>query len=1013
MLTRAPFSPGLPCRESAPRVLLIDNYDSYTHNLLQLWPQEADLANVVLIRNDQYDWTVVRDTLLPHVDAVVISPGPGTPHHRGDLGVAGELLDMYYKTGGKPLSDSVGCRELPPLLGICLGHQAIATAFGGRVVPSSVVLHGQVSLVTTENEMITCDTLNRSHDQSVSRISASKVSPGDQPFSLFNGITTPIPVVRYHSLVVDSASLPCDIIPTAWTTDMLPSGQLISVIMALQHAWLPLYGVQFHPESVCTSSGKAMLQNFFQIVARCRRQWGGEMICKNRDIPEHIRALSLWKLPSPLSLLLTTPCDDLFTLHVRRLPILYEDHFDEPSLASHLLGNESVAFWLDSSARRGQPDGRFSYLGVGTTSGACTVRYQLDSHAVSIFKYRLNSAAQNERNYCSSGNPSPAMQKMWKQTLGVDATVDSRGSITEKTSNGHQPGATFWNWLDAFRELTQCTRSRWDQTEDVADLPLGFRCGLVGIMGYEMKGEALQLLENRPSVLPKSSVSPLDIPGNSQVPDATFLFADRCVALDHTTRHVYLLCLIKNEVSSIPTMSPQQVALLGNVNTLVNTLNLGATAAEASAWFNDTQEKIQGWLSPKMPRSVVTSATVPSLALPEAEPHRSRRVWTASRTNYTETIRRAQQYICAGESYELCLTTPWVAQLRQPICNLKQALSFYLRVRCHNPAPYAAFFYWGDIHLLIASSSPERFMSVTPSCPAFQQSLPKAANSPTMPNPPLWVEMKPIKGTIRRPPPPTCSGTCTVRTHPNGGSLATSKTNQFPDRCPCYQRYMILDQQRAIDLQNDVKERAENLMIVDLIRHDLITQCLPSSVTVPRLMAIETCQTVHQMVTTVQGQLRPHVNAIQILAASFPPGSMTGAPKRRSVALLTELETRQLEPLDPAVLLLDSKKLRIASTPVKDTLNHGATSSEKATVLSPPPSVRGQRNLYSGCLGYLSVHGAMDMSVVIRTAVVSNGVTVTLGAGGAITVLSDPLAEYEEVLAKVDAVWPAIADLCI
>ncbi|KAJ1962068.1 para-aminobenzoate synthase, (PABA) [Dispira parvispora] len=1006
MPTRAPL--GLPCREPAPRVLLIDNYDSYTHNLLQLWPQEADLANLVLIRNDQYDWTVVRDTILPHVDAIVISPGPGTPHHRSDLGVVGELLDMYRRTSGKPQSDLVDCPELPSVLGVCLGHQAIATAFGGRVVPSSVVLHGQVSLVTPVNETVVCDTPNQGHDQPVSGINANKVSPGDQPLSLFNGIATPIPVVRYHSLVVDPTSLPREIIPTAWTTDTLPSGQPVSVIMALRHAWLPLYGVQFHPESVCTSSGKAMLQNFFQIVTHRRRRWGGEMLCKDNDIPQHVRALSLWQFSSPRSLLPPAPCDDLFTLHVRRLPILYKDHFDEPSLARHLLGNESVAFWLDSSSRRNQPDGRFSYLGVGTTPGACTIRYQLDAHTVSIYKYGLNTMASTEVNSSSSENPPSAMREVWKRTLGVNPTVNAKESAAEMALNDHQPGATFWNWLDAFRGLTQCTQFRWDQTEQLADLPLGFRCGLVGIMGYEMKDEAFQLLEHRPSVPQNSPQRPSGSPGTSQVPDATFLFADRCVALDHATRQVYLLCLVQNHISSTPTVPSHQAALLGDVNTLVNTLNLGATAAEATAWFNDTHEKIQTWLSSKESQSVPNS----SLPLSVAAPPMVQRVWTTSRTNYTETIRQAQRYIREGESYELCLTTPWVAQLRQPISSLEQALSFYLRLRRHNPAPYATFLYWEDIHLLIASSSPERFMSVTPSCPASQQCLSKAANSPTVSHPPLWVEMKPIKGTIRRPPPPTCSGRCMTMTHPDGRST-TTEPNPFSDRCPCYQRYMILDQQRATDLKNDAKERAENLMIVDLIRHDLITQCLPSSVRIPRLMAIETYQTVHQMVTTVQGQLRPQVNAIQVLAASFPPGSMTGAPKRRSVALLAKLETRQLEPLDPTVLLLDSKKQRSDSTPTNRAFNPLATSSKKATLLPLPTSVQGQRNLYSGCLGYLSVHGAMDMSVVIRTAVVSNGATVTLGAGGAITVLSDPLAEYDEVLAKVDAVWPAIADLCI
>jgi para-aminobenzoate synthetase len=221
-------------------------------------------------------------------------------------------------------------------------------------------------------------------------------------------------------------------------------------------------------------------------------------------------------------------------------------------------------------------------------------------------------------------------------------------------------------------------------------------------------------------------------------------------------------------------------------------------------------------------------------------------------------------------------------------------LAFYLWQRRRNPAPYAAFLRYHD--LAVASSSPERFLTVDTD---------------------RWAECRPIKGTAPRSDDP------------------------------------VIDRAAAERLATDAKTRAENLMIVDLIRNDLGRVCEPGTVQVPRLMTVESYATVHQLVTTVRGRLRTDVDVLDAVRACFPPGSMTGAPKIRTMEILDSLEL----------------------------------------------SARG---IYSGALGYLGLDGHADLSVVIRTAVMTPTETV-VGAGGAIVLDSVAEDEYDEMLLKATA----------
>jgi anthranilate synthase component 2 len=193
------------------RITLIDNYDSFTFNLVHFLGELG--AEVSVWRNDARS---VQETLADSADAIVLSPGPCTPNE------AGICLDLVRASA-----------ETTPILGVCLGHQAIGQVFGGKVVRAPTPMHGKISRV--------------SHNAK----------------GLFRGVNGPFQATRYHSLVVERSSAPDDLEVTAETDDGL--------IMALSHRNLPVHGVQFHPESIASEHGKTILKNFLDIARAAPR----------------------------------------------------------------------------------------------------------------------------------------------------------------------------------------------------------------------------------------------------------------------------------------------------------------------------------------------------------------------------------------------------------------------------------------------------------------------------------------------------------------------------------------------------------------------------------------------------------------------------------------------------------------------------------------------------------------------------------------------------------------------
>ena len=288
------------------KTLLLDNYDSFTYNLFQLLA-EANGEEPVVVRNDGAVW---QDLSRWEVDNIVISPGPGRPDHEKDFGVCADAI----------LGTDV------PLLGVCLGHQGLGWTSGAQVVHAPEVMHGRLSAVIHE----------------------------DSP--LFAGIPREFQAVRYHSLCV-AQPLPDELEPIAWTSD--------GVLMAVAHRRRPLWGVQFHPESISTEYGRRLLANFRDLTEQAagqRRQGPG-------PVRMPFKASSAGRRPEQRARL---------QLNVKRLDRLY----DTERAFVHLYGDSEHAFWLDSS--RVDERARFSFMGATGGPLSAFVTYDVGSKEVRV-----------------------------------------------------------------------------------------------------------------------------------------------------------------------------------------------------------------------------------------------------------------------------------------------------------------------------------------------------------------------------------------------------------------------------------------------------------------------------------------------------------------------------------------------------------------------------------------------------------------------------------------------------
>ncbi|MBK8161618.1 MAG: aminodeoxychorismate synthase component I [Gammaproteobacteria bacterium] len=306
------------------KTLLIDNYDSFTFNLYQLIA-EVNRVPPVVVRNDTAPWSEIRQL---DFDNIVISPGPGRPERPQDFGICAEAI-----------------RECPvPVLGVCLGHQGIGHLYGGKVDYAARVMHGRPSLIHHTGQ------------------------------DIFKGIPSPFTAIRYHSLHV--AELSDELDKLAWTED--------GMLMGLRHKTRRIWGVQFHPESICSEYGHQILENFRALTAEFLKQnpprrrvtdTGTAKRCPDSfDIVPHGNSADR----DPVSLGQGEINGRPFRIFHRRVPM----HLNAEQVFMNFFANSTPNFWLDSALVRGFS--RFSYMGDASGPHAEYVSYSLPERKVTV-----------------------------------------------------------------------------------------------------------------------------------------------------------------------------------------------------------------------------------------------------------------------------------------------------------------------------------------------------------------------------------------------------------------------------------------------------------------------------------------------------------------------------------------------------------------------------------------------------------------------------------------------------
>ena len=289
------------------RTLLVDNYDSFTYNLFH-YLAEVNGEEPTVIRNDEPGWSLDE---LSAFDNVLISPGPGSPDRASDFGLCARII----------------AADRLPLLGVCLGHQGLGHAFGAKVVRAAEPRHGRLSAVTHSGD------------------------------DLFEGLPSPFEAVRYHSLVVED--LPEELEATAWAAD--------GVLMGLRHRTRPLWGVQFHPESISTEHGHRLLRNFADLTRRRQAEQG------RSPARPRVRTRPRTAGPEP----------EQATRHYRVRIESVRTRWQDEAAYEALFRGRTGAFWLDSSRPDGRL-GRYSVMGDATGPLARRVVADVASGTVSV-----------------------------------------------------------------------------------------------------------------------------------------------------------------------------------------------------------------------------------------------------------------------------------------------------------------------------------------------------------------------------------------------------------------------------------------------------------------------------------------------------------------------------------------------------------------------------------------------------------------------------------------------------
>jgi len=954
-------SPFKPQKQLDLRILLLDNHDSYTYNLYQ-YLSTMTTQPVTVVMNDAYSsWgdfmqhlsgnASPTNSLRDHFDCVILSPGPGQPACSDDMGIVLEAI--------RSNSDI-------PILGVCLGHQALGYVYGNDKVRNNLLPDDMSSddIISNNDQgaevkLAPCGPVHglmssvfwlEDDDGNVGNSSNHRLT-----CQLFEGLPQNFDVVRYHSLVVDFSENHDNLViePIAWCDSLKSSAknecepQHATICMALRHKKYPHYGVQFHPESIGTGEvGYRLIWNFCHFAdrykARRRQQLGKSIRASFHDTN---RDSSNSEIEVDARQNRIQPLHRVFIHKIRSADNGGKMKTPSPEVVfGELYSSRSNSFWLDSSTgstcfRKSDSDdqiingdvpvegcpissnSRFSIMGSDDGPLSRKIEYFGREHGperrgLSIFQ------AHNGR--CKS-----------EKRIDTDILSYLRENLVK--GSGFVDAVYLLDFATCYDgtedEISIRTLAEFGENAISEEIPFDYRGGYIGYLGYEVRHDTqCWILEQEGVQGCVANDRKNSGKTNPNVPTAAFIFADRSLVYDHKTGDWYAIGVADN-------VTP--VADHHKRNSSNDTIS----------WIHSVKNALSSMGSSK---GRVAQDSAPTLTNNPQGKKKVSFIPNRSKETYEKDISRSHEEIRNGESYELCVTNQLEAEFEVSLPKSKNIhevpLSIYRLLREKNPAPFSAYMgFYRDGRLdssssssgavSICCSSPERFLSVkkpqpgTIKCDRSRNSTAKI----------FIAESKPIKGTASR----------------YTGDEPTEIAKK-------------IDSKIAADLKESVKDKAENLMIVDLLRNDLGRICEVGSVHVPKLMHIETYATVHQMVSTVRGTLDGEKNnAIDVIEACFPGGSMTGAPKQRTMEILEEIE-------------------------------QGVS-----------------RGPYSGCLGYISLNGCMDMNIIIRSAILTpmhddkntaSRWKASVGCGGAITALSVSEDEYQEMLLKSRAVCGTICE---
>ena len=800
-------------------------------------------------------------------------------------------------------------KDLIPVLGVCLGFQSLVLAYGGRVEQLDEPRHGMLRNIRTNMQSMYSD---MTWFQAI-QYHSLHASVGPWPLSMdLQEKAWPYPAesdVGELELVPLAWEFPADNNPALLGTQPMVD---FPVLMAVGHTSRPFFGIQYHPESCCASvEAVKVFSGWWKIANKWNRQHQ-----RNQEMSK----LQICAPPSP------TPSFNVSkTVHHRRrlVELALEGKIVIPTRAEAMELKRLQREFSWSKARQNAMQGVLELIDDfppehPTPPNPSAERRKVSWRAIPVTN--LNMTKLDVPTICET------LGLHHGEVIVLDSECNQRPETGEHSIIGlvgprslrleysvefdHvrciKDGNMIRESLEIFDHQIFSFLKYFMRSCEVShgDPAAPFWGGLMGYITYEAGLETLGL-ESKNS-------NPCDN-------DLSFVFVQRSIVINHVKKVIFIQSLFQ----------------------------------EDEEWISSTASNL---CSVELPAPEDVPANEPTMT--SDMPDQTSVRWSSiipDETRYKSRIRQCRTSLLEGNAYELCLTGD--ARVYTPMETAPW--TYYLRLRKYNPAPFSAYIQLGPLTHL--SSSPERFLSWTRKGRKDVHIARKGVSGSSRKMIPLTstVEFRPIKGTVKKFP---------------GG------TGSPP-----------ISLEQAIAILQTPKEQAENLMIVDLIRHDLHRVVGSGNVRIPKQMVVEEYSTLFQLVSVIQGALHieaedeshespemdkcpgtkhnpgecSHNTGIDVLAASLPPGSMTGAPKRRACEILEALTD----------------------------LNRG---------------------LYSGVIGYMDVGGGGDFSVVIRSATrwakprrmgpgpgpLADDPWI-IGAGGAVTVLSTEEGEWQEMLGKL------------